>query len=154
MAEDFERDEQRQFGQDGFEIAANVQLGLQAGPIPPPLPNGADLHLVLRLEPPVAGNDAVSGDTAAPKAIRCELDQSAPTAGKWRVLKLPKAACQFLVRGIAVALHDAAIVREQLLEMLAASRVGVDDGRRIGSAPGPVIARRLTGSPSPSAGAI
>src|SRR5580704_10115630 len=50
---------------------------------------------------------------------------------------------QFLVRGIAVALHDAAIVREQLLEMLAASarRVGIDDGRRIGSAPGPVIAR-------------
>jgi hypothetical protein len=45
---------------------------------------------------------------------------------------------QLLVRIIAVALHDPAIVREQLLEMLAASnrRVGVDDGRRIGSAQG------------------
>src|SRR5262249_16594546 len=50
---------------------------------------------------------------------------------------------QLLVRGIAVALHDAAIVCEQLLEMLAASprRVGIGDSRRVGSAPGPVITR-------------
>jgi hypothetical protein len=50
---------------------------------------------------------------------------------------------QFLVRGIAVALQDATIVCEQLLEMFAASarRVGIDDSRRVSSAPGPVIAR-------------
>lgn len=50
---------------------------------------------------------------------------------------------QLLVGGIAVALHDAAIVGEQLVEMLAASprRVGIDHSRRIGAAPGPVIAR-------------
>src|SRR5262247_273660 len=43
---------------------------------------------------------------------------------------------QLLVRGIAIALHDAAIVCEQLLEMLAASprRVGIGDSRRVGSA--------------------
>src|SRR6516164_4981411 len=50
---------------------------------------------------------------------------------------------QLLVRGIAVVLHDTAIVCEQLLEMLAASprRVGIGDSRRVGSAPGPVITR-------------
>src|SRR5262245_13055020 len=50
---------------------------------------------------------------------------------------------QLLVRGIAVALHDAAIVCEQPHEMLAASprRVGIGDSRRVGSAPGPVITR-------------
>jgi hypothetical protein len=48
---------------------------------------------------------------------------------------------QFLVRSIAVALHDATMICEQLLEILAASarRIRIDDSR--GSAPGPVIAR-------------
>ena len=50
---------------------------------------------------------------------------------------------QLLVRRIAIALDDATIAREQLLQMFAATarRVGVDDSRRVGSAPGPVVAR-------------
>src|SRR6516165_10858876 len=49
---------------------------------------------------------------------------------------------QLLVRRIAVALHDAAIICQQLLKILAASarRVAIDRGRRACSAPGPVIA--------------
>ena len=49
---------------------------------------------------------------------------------------------ELLVGGVAVALHDAAIAVEQLQRMhrAAAGRVGVGDGRRIGPAPGPVVA--------------
>jgi hypothetical protein len=73
---------------------------------------------------------------------RCDLEEFAPQVAP------AKGDCdplrrQFLVRSIAVALHDAAIVCEQLLEMLAASarRIRIDDSRRAGSAPGPVITR-------------
>ena len=47
-----------------------------------------------------------------------------------------------LVGGVAVALHDAAIAVEQLqrVDRAAAGRVGVGDGRRIGPAPGPIVA--------------
>ena len=50
---------------------------------------------------------------------------------------------QLLVRRIAVALHDAAIAWSKRLQMLAASagRIGIDDGGRIRSAEGPVVAR-------------
>ena len=84
--------------------------------------------------------DGFGGDRRI--AALCDLEEFAPQVAP------AKSDCdpvrrQFLVRSIAVALHDAAIVCKQLLEMLAASTrcVGVDDGRRVGSAPGPVIAR-------------
>src|ERR1700740_2056530 len=47
-----------------------------------------------------------------------------------------------LVGGIAVALHDAAIALEQLepVDRAAPGRVAKGDSRRIGPAPGPVVA--------------
>ena len=47
-----------------------------------------------------------------------------------------------LVSGIPVALHDAAIVIEQLerVDRAAARSVGVGDGRRVRPAPGPIVA--------------
>src|SRR5262249_12626238 len=83
---------------------------------------------------------AFSGDRriAALGDLKEFTPQVAPAKGDCDPLRR-----QLLVRGIAVALHDAAIVCEQPHEMLAASprRVGIGDSRGVGSAPGPVITR-------------
>src|ERR1700747_3011580 len=66
-----------------------------------------------------------------------------PAEGERHGAALPPGIGQLPVGRIAVALHDAGIAGERLQPLFGAApgRVGIDDGGRIGAAPGAVVAR-------------